>query len=119
MRPAGWPDGLADPDAEDFPGRAILWLLDHGPGEWRTVNLLRERPLLLAFLLRSEVAARLDGARTAYSTARRDLTEFTDPRTLADFLELLEAQGAQLLALAREVSLVEEALRGRRWRERL
>lgn len=119
MRPAGWPDGVADPEADDFVKRAVAWLLDQGPGEWRTVALLREQPLLLAYLTRCDVASRLEGARKAYATARHDVGEEVDPPTLAAFLAALESEGARLLALTREVTLVEEALRGRRWRERL
>jgi len=41
------------------------------------------------------------------------------PEALAALLEALEAEGASLVAREREIGLVEQALRGRRWRPRL
>lgn len=99
--------------------RAVAWLLDLGPAEWRTMPPFREQPVLLAFRAHSDVRARLEGARAAYAAARADLGDAVAPDALAGFLEALEAEGAILLAREREVGLVEEALRGRRWRPRL
>lgn len=80
---------------------------------------MRDHPVILAFRARHDVASRLDGARAAYAAARAELVDQADPPEVASFLEALEAEGAHLVALQREVVLVEEALRGRRWRPRL
>lgn len=110
---------VPDPDDPEFVERAIGWLLDAGPGDWRLTPALRDQPVLLAFRARADVRARIEGARAAYASARAELADSIAPTDLAAFLAALEAEGARLLALEREVGLVEEALRGRRWRPRL
>jgi len=110
---------VPEPEDPAFTERAVAWLLDIGPAEWRTSSILREQPVLLAFRAHADVCARVEGARTAYSSARADLRDTVTPPALEGFLAALEAEGAALLALEREVGLVEEALRGRRWRPRL
>ena len=119
MRPAGWPAGLPEPDDPEFGQRAISWLLDLGPAEWRQSPVLREQPLALAFRARYDVDARVEGARAAYAAARAELSEAVEAPVVGALLASLEAEGARLVALQREVALVEEALRGRRWRPRL
>lgn len=119
MQPAGWPADLPDPDDPEFAARAVAWLLDLGPGHWRQQRVLREQPLVLAVRARHDVDARLQGARAAYAAARTELGDAVPPPIIEALLESLEAEGAWLLALQREVGLVEEALRGRRWRARL
>ena len=119
MKPVGWPAGLPDPEDPDFAARAAAWLLDIGPAEWRGSHLLREHPIVLAFRARHDVQARIEGARAAYAAARAELSDAVAPQVLAGFLAALEAEGAALVALEREVTLVEEALLGRRWRPRL
>ena len=119
MRPAGWPAALTEPDDPEFPQRAMGWLFDLGPAEWRSSAVLREQPLALAFRARHDVDARLEGARAAYAAARVELSEVVEAPVVGSLLAALEAEGARLVALRREVALVEEALRGRRWRPRL
>ena len=65
MRPAGWPAEVPDPEEPAFVERAVAWLLDLGPAEWRTMPPFREQPVLLAFRAHSDVRARLEGARAA------------------------------------------------------
>lgn len=119
MKPAGWPVDVPDPEDPAFTDRAVAWLLDLGPAEWRTMSVVREQPVLLAFRAHADVRARLEGARATYSSARADLGDTVTPQALEAFLSALEAEGAALIAREREVGLVEEALRGRRWRPRL
>lgn len=119
MRPPGWPASLEEPDHPEFEAAAVRWLLDLGPASWREQALIRERPVVLAFLARHEVDGRLQGARTAYSLARQELAGEASADVVAELLSVLEAEGAALLSLQREVALVEEALQGRRWRPRL
>ncbi len=119
MRPAGWPAAVPDPEEPDFVTRAVAWLLDIGSPDWRTMPALREQPVLLAFRAHADVRARLAGARDAYSAARAEVGDAVPPEAVAALLEALEAEGAALVAREREVALVEQALRGRRWRPRL
>ena len=97
----------------------MRWLLDLGPASWREHAAIREHPVVLAFLARHEVSGRIEAARTAYSVARQELGGRVAAGEVAQLLAVLEAEGAGLLALQREVALVEEALSGKRWRPRL
>jgi hypothetical protein len=97
----------------------VAWLLDAGPPELRGYPALRAHPAALARVVGHHVDATLDGARRAYAGARRELADVAGPEVVADVLAVLEREGARLVALQREVALVEEALRGRRWRPRL
>lgn len=118
-RPVGWPDRLPDPQSPEFASAAVDWLLDLGPGEWRTLPGLRECPPALALRASCEIQGRLEAARTAYAGLRTSLADVVGPEEVERALGALEAEGAGLLARQREVALVEEALRGRRWRARM
>ncbi|MFM9134648.1 MAG: hypothetical protein ACKOT0_04310 [bacterium] len=118
-RPPGWPARLPEPEDPEFPAAALAWLLDQGPGEWRALPGLRDSPEALAFRARCEVRGRLEAARTTYAGLRRELGEELAPAEMDAALAAVEAEGAGLLALEREVGLVAAALRGRRWRPRL
>ncbi len=95
------------------------WLLDQCPADYRGYDVLRRHPEVLARFAAHHVAAALEGARAAYAGARRELRDRVDPEVLDAALRALEAEGARLSRAAREVALVEEALRGTRWRPRL
>ena len=95
------------------------WLLDQCPADYRSHEVLRRHPEVLARFAAHHVEASLAGARAAYAGARRELREVVDPEVLDAALRALEAEGARLARASREVALVEEALQGTRWRPRL
>lgn len=117
MRPPGWPDGVADPDSSEFVESAQRWLWDVGSVERRTESIWSVHPVAHAFRVACDVDARLAGAREAYSRARAAFDGTDVP--VAAVLEALEDEGARLQRLRREVSLVQEAMRGQRWGARL
>lgn len=104
MIPAGWPRDLPPPGTDEFEARVVLWLLDRGPGELRGSEL-RTLPRALAAYVHHHVEGSLTGARTAYSRARTELTGFSADE-LERTLRALEAEGARLLQVQREVALV-------------
>lgn len=108
--PPGWPREVPPPGAEGWQERAVGWLLDHCPAEYRGYPGVRRRPVVLAWLAGYQVDAALQAARRAYSEARADLGPAVGPEVVADTLAVLEAEGARLLALQREVRVVAEAL---------
>ena len=108
----GWPADLPDIGQVEFDERVVGWLLDRGPADLRT-SPLRRTPLALAAYLEHHVDACLSGARTAYARARADLGDRLEPATVAEVQQALEAQGARLLLVQREVRLVARALRDR------
>jgi hypothetical protein len=72
--------------------------------------VVRRQPVVLAWLTEVQVEAQIQGARRAYSQARRDLGPSLGPEVVAQTLAALEAEGARLLSLQRSVRLVAEAL---------
>jgi hypothetical protein len=107
------------PVAPGWEETAVPWLLDQCPADYRAHEVLRRHPEVLARFAAHHVQSALDGARAAYAGARRELRDRVEPEVLDAALRALEAEGARLARAAREVALVEEALRGTRWRPRL
>lgn len=108
MRP-GWPRDLPDPASAAFADRVVGWLLDRGPADLRSTDL-RHLPLALAHVVAHVVEGEVSGLRAAYARVRIDLAEAYPAAEVARVLAALEAEGARLLAVHREVLLVREAL---------
>jgi hypothetical protein len=117
--PPGWPKAVPPPGAEGWEPRAVAFLLDLAPGDFRTEPLYARQPRLLAWRVQALVEAQLDSARAAYSRARAELREDATPEVVAEMLQALEREGAALLARRREVDLVARALRGESFVARL
>ena len=117
VRPPGWPTRVSDPDVSDFPESAERWLWDVGSTPRDLGSAWAGRPRALAFRVACDLAARVEGTRAAYSRARQELAGAGGD--IDAVLAALEAEGAALQALQREVSLVAEALAGRRWQARI
>jgi hypothetical protein len=117
--PPGWPKSVRPPGSPGWELTASAWLLDLCPSDYRGHDVLRRHPLVLARFTAHHVGSALAGARAAYAGARRELGEHVDPETLAAAMRALEEEGARLARAEREVALVEEALQGARWRQRL
>jgi hypothetical protein len=108
--PVGWPRDLPPPGTDEFNGRVTGWLLDRGPADLR-LSPIRQYPVALARLVAHVVEGQLEGTRRAYANARTELSDALDPAQIGAVQTALEAEGARLLNVAREVALVEEALR--------
>ena len=101
---------MPDPAADDFEVGAVRWMLDLGPGDWRTIPVYARQPLVLAFRLGHDLDGRIQAARAAYGSVRRSLGGHLPPDGVEVALEALAAEGAALAARRREVELVAEAL---------
>ena len=110
MTPAGSPHGVVSPGHEDFVGEAVKWLLDLGPADLRT-SALRQYPLALALYLESYIKGALEGSRVGYSQTRTKLDGVLQAFDLEIVQQALAAEGARLVALQRELTLVVEGLR--------
>lgn len=117
--PPGWPRGVPPPDAEGWRRRAVGWLLDQCPADYRSYPVLQRHPVALARLAALHVTAQVEAQRRATATVRADLRGQVSAGVVDEVLEALDAEQARLLAAQRAVGLVEDALRGRRYVPRL
>jgi hypothetical protein len=107
------------PSAPSWEVSAATWLLDLCPPDYRAHDVLRRYPIVLARFTYHHVESARAGAREAYARARTELGQDVAPEVLDASLRVLEAEGARLNRALREVALVEDALRGRRWQAKL
>jgi hypothetical protein len=107
------------PGVEGWTERAVNWLLDQCPPEYRSYEVLRAYPVALSRLTAHHVEAELASARRGYASARAGLRELIPAEAIERVLVAYEREGARLTALQRSVDLVDQALQGRQFRTRL
>lgn len=117
--PPGWPSGVRPPEAPDWERTACAWLYDVCPPDYRGYPALRRHPVVLARFAALHVEASAAAARHGVSEARSVLRDVADADTVEAAVHAWHTESARLLRLRREVGLVEEALRGRRYVARL
>ncbi len=110
--PPGWPQEVRPLNTPDWEATAAAFLLDCCPADYRGYPVLRRHPVVLARFaveyLESQVAACRDGL----GGVRASLGEFVAPPVLEAALAAWHEQEALLRRRLREAGLVEEALRG-------
>lgn len=117
--PPGWPGEVRPPGTHDWERTATAWLFDLCPPDYRAHEVLRRHPVVLARVAHHHVQAGIAAARTGLSRARHDLSDVTDVTTIEAAISMYEREGARLMAVARSLVLVEQALRGKRFARRL
>lgn len=117
--PPGWPAQVRPPGNPEWTRSATAWLFDLCPADYRAYDVLRNHPVVLARVAAHHLQAGIEAAKTGLSTARQELTDVVDVATVEAAVAAYEREGARLLAAARSLALVEEALRGRRFVRRL
>jgi hypothetical protein len=117
--PPGWPAEVPPPGVPDWEQAAAQWLLDLCPADFRGYPVLRRHPLALAWLAGRHVEASRQAMATALSRGRAELSESLPPGVVVDVLHTVEREQARLLAAARAVTLIEQALRGHRFIPRM
>lgn len=117
--PPGWPGQVRPPGTPGWERTAVEWLLDLCPPDYRGHPVLRRHPVALAWLAGHHVTGAARATAAAVAGARAELRDAVDARTTEQVLQVLEAEQARLLAAGRAVTLVEQALRGRRFIPRL
>lgn len=136
--PEGWPRPVKGPGETGWEQSAYRWLADQAPGAWRDGRLgysNREHPLMLARDLGYYLDAAVAAMRKAYSRARVELPAYAElgqerndrgrrdpdlvvrfePQQVDEVLGFYSVEGPRLLALRRQVQMVEDALSGVRW----
>ncbi|HSF25978.1 MAG TPA: hypothetical protein VLC50_00520, partial [Actinomycetes bacterium] len=82
-------------------------------------DVLRRHPVVLARFAARHVAAQVEANHAGLSAVRTDLRDVVTPDVVEAAAVVLDREGARLLGLTRAVDLVEQALRGQRFRARL
>jgi hypothetical protein len=103
----------------DWEQAASEWLIDQCPADFRGYPVLRRHPVALAWLAGHHVEGARQALARALGQARAELADVLAPPVLDQVLQTLEREQARLLAAARGVHLIEQALRGRRYVPRL
>jgi hypothetical protein len=107
------------PGTADWERSAIAWLFDLCPPDYRAYDVLRRQPAVLARFAAHHVQAGVAAAKKGLGSARSDLADLVEPEVVAAAVAAYEREGARLMATARSLALVEEALRGRRFVRKL
>lgn len=110
---------MPPPGAVGWQRKAVGWLLDLCPPDYRGYPVLARQPLLLAYLAGQHVNASLDGVARATATLRAELTEQVEPGVVDEALVVLDAEHARLLQAGRAVRLLQAALQGSTYVPRL
>ncbi len=110
--PPAWPRQVGHPDDEHFARRALAWLLDLAPAQYRDHTVLRAQPLALARLTTHSLAARGRGAEVTISRLRDELTDALPTSALDEVFDVLAAEREHCRLALVQVRLVEHVLRG-------
>ena len=119
VAPPGWPAAVRPPGAPDWEATASAWLLDQCPPEYRTYPALRRHAVVLARFTVLHVEACQAAVNRGLSEARGNLREVANSMVVDAAVEAWHRESARLIGVRRAAGLVEEALRGRRFRARL
>lgn len=111
--PPGWPREVRPPHAPDWEDGAAAFLLDCSPPEYRTYPVLRRHVVVLARFAAEHVESQLLACRQGIAGVRASLGEYVSPEVLEAATQTWLEQEATLRRRRREIALVEEALRGK------
>jgi hypothetical protein len=118
VAPPGWPAEVPPPDAEGWERRAVNWLFDLCPPEYRSYDVLRKWPLLLARFAAEHVAACREGVAQGLETVRHAVRDLP-PEVTEEAIAAYETEAARLARAVVAVDLVGRAITGTRYRPRL
>jgi hypothetical protein len=119
VAPPGWPRQVRPPDAPDWEATAASWLLDLCPPDYRRFSGLRRHVVVLARFAVLHVEAQQLATRRGLSEIRGDLKDVAEEAVVLAAVQTFQLEDARLQGVRREVGLVEDALRGRRYRVRM
>ena len=117
--PPGWPEQVLPPQAPEWERSAVGWLFDLCPAEYRGHDVLRKHPVVLARFAAGHVGAGVEAARQGIRTARAELRGVVGGEVVDAAIAAYEREGRRLIAVGRQVALVDAALRGERHVPRL
>jgi hypothetical protein len=117
--PPGWPDRVRPPGVPHWEADAVAYLFDCCPADFRAYVVLRNHPIVLAHFASHFVAGQTRAMEEGLAAARTSLRDYVEPRVLEDATQAWLEQAARLVRTRRAVALIEEALRGQRFRPKL
>lgn len=110
---------MRPPDTPDWEATAVAWLLDLCPADYRRFPGLRRHVVVLARFAVLHVEAQQLATRRGLSDIRGDLRDVASEAVVRAAVQTFQLEDARLVRVRREVGLVEDALRGRRYREQM
>ncbi len=110
--PPGWPNRVRPPGTPDWEATAAAFLFDCCPADYRAYPVLRRHPVVLARFAAEFVASQVGASRDALAQVRTSLADHVEVSVIQAAADAWAEQAARLVRLQREVTLVEEALRG-------
>lgn len=111
--PPGWPAAVRPPGVAGWEQTAGAFLLDCCPPDYRLYQVLRRYPIILVRFAAVCVGAQIRASESGLAECRASLEEFVPPEAIEQATQAWHEQTAALRRTMREVSLVEDALRGR------
>ena len=117
--PPGWPASVHPAETPEFERTAVGWLLDLCPPDYRAYDVLRRHPVVLARFAADHVGAAVSAARSGLAGLRADLAGVVPPEAIEAAVSAYEREIVRLTRTARSIVLVDQALRGGRFRARL
>ncbi|MEP6797804.1 MAG: hypothetical protein ABI890_06640, partial [Lapillicoccus sp.] len=91
--PPGWPPGIPPAHTPGWEDKAVAWLLDHCPADYRAYAGWRKNPVALAWLADRHIEGQVGAMRQAYREARVELGDRVTTEALAEIMGHLEAEG--------------------------
>lgn len=117
--PPGWPVEVPPRGSRDWELAAVGWLLDQCPADYRAHPVLRRHPVVLARMAAQFVDGQIESSRRMLGTARAELGGLVSDEILDQAASTIQTEGARLVRVRRAVGLVETALRGEDFVEKL
>jgi hypothetical protein len=117
--PTGWPPEVPDPGVPGWETRAVVWLFDQCPPDYRGYDVFRRHPVVLAHVAKGCLAAAVEAAESGVRTVRHDLRGVVTPETVDATVAAYEHERHRLRAASVAADLIWRALRGERWAPRL
>lgn len=117
--PPGWPAEVRPPGTPDWERSATAWLFDQCPADYRSYDVLRRYPLVLARFAATAMDAAVSAADDGLRTVRAELRDRVSQETVEAAAAACERERHRVRGARNAVDLVERALRGERWVPRL
>src|SRR4051812_5105035 len=94
--PPGWPDEVPDPSQPGWEPRAVAWLFDQCPPDYRGYDVFRRHPVVLAHVAKACLAAAVEAADSGLRSVRHDLRGDVSPSVVEEAVAAYEHERHRL-----------------------